>query len=165
MLSKYANHFWSLVNNIQSSVLVPRKIRALILRSQGVTIGENSSISPHCHLGPNLSIGTNSFINVHCLIETGGKVKIGNCVHLAMRVTIVTTSHEIGPADYRCGPYDQHPVTIENGAWIGACVTILPGVTIGRGSVIAAGALVTRDTEPNCLYAGIPARRIKDLRN
>jgi maltose O-acetyltransferase len=55
------------------------------------------------------------------------------------------------------------PVTIEDGCWIGANATVLPGVRIAGGTVIAAGAVVTRDCEPNSLYAGVPATRIKAL--
>jgi len=54
-------------------------------------------------------------------------------------------------------------VSVEDGAWIAARVTVLPGVTIGRGSVVAAGAVVTRDVPPNCLVAGVPARVLREL--
>ncbi len=54
-------------------------------------------------------------------------------------------------------------VTIKKGAWLGANVTVLPGVTIGENSVVAAGALVNKDVEPNSVYAGIPAKKIKEL--
>ena len=55
-------------------------------------------------------------------------------------------------------------VTIKKGAWLGANVTVLPGVTIGENSVVAAGALVNKDVEPNSVYAGIPAKKIKELK-
>ncbi|MCR4913326.1 MAG: acyltransferase [Lactobacillus sp.] len=57
------------------------------------------------------------------------------------------------------------PVKIDDGCWIGANVTILPGVHIGKGCVIGAGAVVNKDCEPNGVYVGVPAKRIKDLQS
>nr|WP_243895920.1 acyltransferase [Paenibacillus sp. F411] len=74
-----------------------------------------------------------------------------------------TDTHEIGTSDERGGERKLLPIKVDDGCWIGARVTILPGVTVGQGCIIAAGAVVTKDCEPNGLYAGVPARRIKDL--
>ena len=63
----------------------------------------------------------------------------------------------------RCGDISFLPVSIGDGVWIGAGATVLAGVSIGDGCVIAAGAVVATDCEPNGLYGGIPARRIRDL--
>ncbi|MGI2292887.1 acyltransferase [Paenibacillus sp. GXUN7292] len=63
----------------------------------------------------------------------------------------------------RAGESDRKPVTIGKGCWIGARATILPGVTVGDGCVIAAGAVVTKDCEPDSLYAGVPAIKIKSI--
>jgi acetyltransferase-like isoleucine patch superfamily enzyme len=63
----------------------------------------------------------------------------------------------------RGGERYSRPVVVEDGVWVGACATILPGVTLGRGSVVAAGALVARDVPPHTLVAGVPARPIKSL--
>jgi len=163
MQSKFSNVFANFLNSLQAMSIVPRPIRAMILKARGVSIGYRSSISHHCHLGPNLTVGNNSFINVECLIETGEPVTIGDGVHLAMRVTILTTSHEIGPPEHRCGGYKRSSVIIEDGAWVGASVTILPGVRIGKGCVVAAGAVVNCNTEPNVLYGGVPARKLRAL--
>lgn len=63
----------------------------------------------------------------------------------------------------RAGPSTQEPITVQEGTWIGARSTILPGVTIGAGVIVAAGSVVTRDCDPHSLYAGVPARKIRSL--
>ncbi|WP_460723110.1 acyltransferase [Microbacterium aureliae] len=80
-----------------------------------------------------------------------------------MGATVVTSSHRIGGPDQRAGAHEFAPVTISDGSWIGANVTILPGVTIEEGVVVAAGAVVTKDCRANTLYAGVPARAIRPL--
>ena len=72
-------------------------------------------------------------------------------------------NHEFGPPGERTGALMPAPVTIGDGVWIGACVTILPGVTIGPSCMVASGAVVSGDCEPNGLYAGNPARRVREL--
>jgi len=71
--------------------------------------------------------------------------------------------HEVGPADQRAGKRVDRPIRIGDGTWIATRAVVLAGVTIGRGCVIAAGAVVTRDCEPHGLYAGAPAARRRDL--
>lgn len=114
-----------------------------------------------------IEIGKNSFINRNFQQHDGGrneKIHIGNNVMIAMNVTFASSSHEVGKnSSRRAGNGYSKPINIEDGVWIGAGVIILPGVTVGKGSVIAAGSLVTKDIEKNCLYAGVPARKVKDL--
>ena len=90
-------------------------------------------------------------------------MRIGAGCFLAMHVVVGTWTHEIGPEAQRAGPTSVRPVTIADGCWIGARATILPGVTVGRGCIVAAGAVVSGDCEPNGLYAGVPAVRKRDL--
>ncbi|WP_060664555.1 DapH/DapD/GlmU-related protein [Bacillus sp. CHD6a] len=80
-----------------------------------------------------------------------------------MEVLFCTSTHEFGTCERRAGkPYGK-PIKIGNGCWVGARVTILPGVTIGDGCIIAAGSVVTKDCESNSLYSGVPAKRVKGL--
>lgn len=111
--------------------------------------------------GPDTSIGMYSRINHGCSVDA--YVTIGINTGLAPRVIISTSTHDIGDHQGRAGTYKIQPVTIGNGVWIGTGAIILPGVTVGDGAVIAAGAVVNKDCEPDGLYAGVPARRIKDL--
>jgi acetyltransferase-like isoleucine patch superfamily enzyme len=75
----------------------------------------------------------------------------------------VTVDHEVGDSSQRCGRRVFRPICIEDGVWIGSRAVILPGVRIGRGAVVGAGAVVTRDVPAHALVAGIPAKTIRDL--
>ncbi|RAX43840.1 hypothetical protein DQ354_18685 [Arthrobacter sp. AQ5-06] len=78
-------------------------------------------------------------------------------------VRLVTDSHELGPSAKRGGANKWPPIVIGDGTWIGASVTVLGGVTIGKGCVIAAGAVVVHDIPDNSLAGGVPAKVIKKL--
>lgn len=106
-------------------------------------------------------IGDYSWVNAGAFIENG--TVIGHRVAIGPSVTICTVTHQIGPEKARAGQNVNLPVVIGDGCWLGASVTVLPGVTIGTGCVIAAGSLVRQDCAPNGLYAGVPARRVRDL--
>lgn len=81
-----------------------------------------------------------------------------------MGVSLITHTHEIGDSHRRASPKTIYKsIRIEEGCWLGANVIVLPGVTIGKGTIIAAGAVVIRDCEPNSLYAGVLAKLIKRL--
>jgi maltose O-acetyltransferase len=76
---------------------------------------------------------------------------------------LLTSSHHIGNQIHRAGPLTTAPVIIENGTWIGARSVVLPGVTVGAGSVVASGAIVTRNVPPNTLVGGVPARVLRTI--
>ncbi|MFT5196686.1 MAG: maltose O-acetyltransferase [Cellvibrionaceae bacterium] len=110
-----------------------------------------------------LTVGRVCRFNVGCFLNLGAEINIGDYVGFGQQVLILTESHEIGTSEYRSGKLIPKPVTIGNGCWIGARSTILPGVTIGDGVIVAAGAVVTKDVKPNVLVAGIPAKVIREL--
>jgi maltose O-acetyltransferase len=140
-------------------------LRAAILRRMGVTVGEEVRVDPGVHFSAGLvSIGARTYINVGCFIDGSGGVTIGERCAFGQRVDIITSSHEIGGSEQRAGARILSPVVIEDGCWLGAEATVLPGVTIARGCIIAAGALVTKSTVPDGLYVGAPAARVRDLR-
>lgn len=92
-----------------------------------------------------------------------GMLTIGDRVSMAPRVTLVTSSH---PNESRIRPFapeKRAPIIIEADAWLGAGVVVLPGVTIGRGAVVGANSVVTRDVPPLHVVAGQPARTIRVL--
>jgi maltose O-acetyltransferase len=133
------------------------------LRLVGID-AQRSTINAAGHFGGrNISIGKGAFINYGLFIDNTDRVTIGNDCSLGPNVTILTGTHEIGPSTKRAGTDRGLPVHIGDGSWLGANVTVLPGVTIGTGAMIAAGAVVTKDCEPNGLYAGVPARKIRNL--
>lgn len=111
-------------------------------------------------------IGQGSFLNHNNGLYVGGgnaHITIGKNVFVANDCVITTCSHEIGTPNQRAGTCTYQDVTIEDGVWIGTHSTILPGVTIGKGCIIAAGSVVNHDCLPNCLYAGVPAKKIRSL--
>lgn len=115
-----------------------------------------------------LSIGNNVEINDACHIAALDSVKIGNYVLIASHVYISDHDHgEITKEDLLKHPNQRalvsSPVVIEDDVWIGEKATILKGVTVGKGSVIAAGAVVTKNVPPYSVAAGVPARIIKTL--
>ena len=113
-----------------------------------------------------IQIGTNVHINREAFIRGFGHLTIGDNVHIGPRVMIYTTSHKYEGA--KAIPYDEtvdaRPVVIENNVWIGACVTIVPGVRIGEGAVIAAGTVVSKDV-PALAIVGGPAYRVLKTRD
>lgn len=146
--------------------------RRNIYRACGVELDDRSGPLlwlPGCFIGgdqvagQNLRVKTNTFINSGCMFYCGAPISIGERCNLAMQVMFCTATHEIGEVSRRAGAPQFAPIVVGDGCWIGARATILPGVTIGEGCIIAAGALVHRDCAPNGLYAGVPAKRIRDL--
>lgn len=102
-----------------------------------------------------LTIG-NSYINSNCVIRVTNNVSIGNDCAIAWNVSIMDSDfHAMG------GTLKSQPIVIEDHVWIGANTTILSGVTLGYGAIVAAGAVVSTDVPPMCLVAGVPARIIK----
>jgi maltose O-acetyltransferase len=105
-----------------------------------------------------IQIGDHTVINTRCLLDGRvGTIKIGNNVDIARETNIFTLEHDPHSDihDSRSGN-----VVIEDYVWIASRVTILPGVTIGRGAVVASNAVVTKDVEPAAIVAGIPAKKI-----
>ena len=149
-------------------VFLTENNRAGFLKKAGMHVGKNVRIRNKCFFDKvrNIELKDGCFVNRGCQFHTGpanGKITIGENVRLAMNVTMVCVSHKIGDSNMRAGETEYLDINIGKGCWICANVLILPGVTIGEGTVVAAGAVVTSDLEPDCLYAGVPARKIKQL--
>lgn len=111
-----------------------------------------------------VSMGAEVFVNVGFYHDGYDFLTIGDRVRIGPYVKMITATHEIGPS-YQRGLVEVvgKPITIEDGCWIGSAVTVMPGVVIAAGCVLAAGAVLYESTEPNGLYAGSPARRVRDL--
>jgi acetyltransferase-like isoleucine patch superfamily enzyme len=140
----------------------PTPIRRSLLRLSGVRIGSNVAGLKHCGFETkHISIGDDSFVNVGCWFEGDGQIEIGRNVFLGPQVMILTSTHDIDAA----GQVTREPVgcqvQIGDRCWLGARALVMPGVTIGEGTVIGAGAVVTKDCEPGALYAGVPAVRVR----
>jgi maltose O-acetyltransferase len=153
------------LNSIIASVLFPKPLRWRALRAYGMEI-EHSNISPNVWFGSSrVTIGRGTYISYGCMFNTSAPVTIGRSCDIAMRVVFATSSHNVGGHTRRAGGPVARPITVGDGCWIGAGSVILPGVTVGAGTIVAAGSVVTKDCEPDSLYAGVPARKVKDLPN
>lgn len=110
-------------------------------------------------------IGDYTRIGIHNTII--GPVTIGSHVNLAQGITVTALNHNFGDAKKRIDEQGiaTKPVIIEDDVWIGANAVVLPGVTIGRHAVVAAGAVVTKDVPCNTIVAGVPAKTINKIKN
>ncbi|WP_407672032.1 acyltransferase [Noviherbaspirillum soli] len=109
---------------------------------------------------------SNTFVNVNCFLDGCARITLEEWVRLGPHVKILTGTHSYENSVLRRSPRSKNinlPVVIKRGSWVGMGAMLLPGVTIGEGCIIAAGAVVIKSTLPNGLYAGNPAKRLKDL--
>ncbi|MEL3945558.1 MULTISPECIES: sugar O-acetyltransferase [Streptomyces] len=112
--------------------------------------------------GLNTTFGENVFVNQGCTFMDKGGIRIGDRVMIAPKVSLITGGHPLPLAERR--EYLAFaPIVIEDDVWIGAAAMVMQGVTIGAGSVVAAGAVVTRDVPARTLVAGVPARVVKTI--
>ena len=131
------------------------------LRKRGVKIEGNPGIDITATILPDAVISKGCYVNRQVFID--GHVTLEENVFIGPRALLCTASHEVGPSNFRAGDNILKPIRVGKGSWIGQSVSVIAGVNIAPGCIIAAGSVVTKDTEPNGLYAGVPARRIRDL--
>jgi maltose O-acetyltransferase len=157
-------HLVNLISNALGNGGISRRIRRELLKLLGSHFGHGTFIQGGGYIyGSGLTTGSKCFINRNCYLDLSGPITLGNNVVVGHGVTFITTEHQIGDATRRAGPVIGREITIADGAWVGANVTILPGIKIHEGSIIAAGAVVTKDVPPHVIVAGTPARVIREL--
>jgi len=127
-----------------------------------IKIGKRTHVAMHqfitgYYTGCSISIGNNTVVNRGCYLDGRTGIVIGDNVNISFQSCIITLQHEAGSLDFRC---IGGKVRIEDHAWIGARAILLPGVTIGEGAVVGAGAVVAKDVPPYAIVAGAPARKI-----
>jgi acetyltransferase-like isoleucine patch superfamily enzyme len=144
-------------------------LRPAVYRAVGIRIGSKTRIYGKMNIEGAGGIVANVTIGAECMLTTpvylnaSGEIRIGDRVTIGHHVVVITDNHNMDNPWKRGGDRYTAPVVIEDGVWVGARATILPGVTLGRGCVVAAGALVARDVPPHTLVGGVPAKHIKDL--
>ena len=148
---EYAQEALKITMKLNTEYNSPEKIRELFSELTASKIDESCFI-----------IGKNVFINSCCRFQDNGGIEIGDKTMIGPNVTIVTLNHDINP-ETRINVTPK-PVKIEENVWVGADCTILPGVTIGKNSVIGAGSVVTKDVPDNAVVAGNPAKLIKKIK-
>ena len=129
-------------------------------------LGKKSVIESYCCINNavgDVTIGDYTRIGIHCTVI--GPVCIGNNVNLAQGITVTALNHNFEDTSMRIDEQgiSTKPIVIGDDVWIGSNAVILPGVTIGRHAVVAAGAVVTKDVPDNCVVGGVPAKVIKLL--
>lgn len=135
-------------------------IRRFVFQLAGVKIGRQSTI----HIGArfyqpkNVQIGEGTIIGDHAILDGRAKLIIGNHVAMASRVMIFNSQHDVEAEDFKTV---VKPVEINDYVFVGPRAIVLPGVKIGRGAVVAAGAVVTKDVEPMTVVGGVPAKPIR----
>lgn len=145
-------------NGIAASPLVPNRQRWRLLRAYGITFGGPANVYPGCYFGgPDVSFGANVMVNHGVFFDGQAPITVGGHVHIGMQALVMTSTHTVLPGPRRVGPTIGRPVVIEDYAWIGARAVVMPGVVVGRSSIVAAGAIVTKDVPPGTTVAGVPA--------
>lgn len=150
---------------IGASDLLSPNLRIAALRRGGVAVGSGCRIEggQHFVLG-DVTIGDEVYINRDGLFDAYlTEIVIGDRATIGAGVIVAASSHDIGGPARGAGADRCAPVRIGEGAWLGARVTVLPGVTIGDGCVMGASSLVIADAEPNAVFTGTPARLMRRL--
>jgi|SRR5579859_1456530 len=161
---------WSM--NILNAALPPGvgpRTRAQIYRMYGVAIGQGTLI-----MGPlrfvwygdvarKLKLGRQCFISRDIVMDATADIVVGDGVVIGPEVMFMTATHELAGPARRAGANRSAPIHVGNGAWIGTRVTLLPGVSVGQGAVLAAGCVVVRDIPPNVVAGGVPARVLRTV--
>jgi len=165
MEEELGDYSFRVLNAFLGSELLPAFMRTKLMRAIGFQMSKQATIWAGANLrSTKVTIGPGVFINVGFYHDGYEALYIGSNVRIGPFVRIITASHEIGPAHQR-GLIEVvgKPVRIEDNCWVGSGVTILPGVTVEKGCVLAACAVVYENTDRDGLYAGNPARRVRDL--
>lgn len=149
------------VAELNSGYRTPEDVRSLLTRLTGKTVHESVAVFPpfYSEFGKNLTLGEGVFINIGCRFQDTGGITIGAGTLIGHGSTLTTLNHATDP-DRRADMMPA-PIVIGRKAWLGASVTVVPGVTIGDGAIVAAGAVVTRDVPANAIVGGVPAKLIR----
>lgn len=140
------------------------QVRALFGELTGQALDSGFCLIPpfYTESGVHIRVGRDVFVNQNCTFYDLGGIDIGDAVMIGPNVSLITSGHPIEPSRRRDGVVAK-PIVIERNVWIAAGATVIGGVTIGENSVVAAGAVVTRDVPPDTLVAGNPARVVRSI--
>lgn len=155
-------HYVEILNKLSNSEIQRRRD---FLRTFVVKLDEGAMInSPfYMEFANHLEMGVNSFINYDCIMLNNAMVKLGDNVLVGPKVSFYTAMHPIDAKQREQWLVYAKPITVEDNVWIGGSATILGGVTIGKNAIVGAGAVVTKDVEPNTIVVGNPARVLRKI--
>lgn len=163
-----------LLQQLRNTDYADNEEKQRIYREMFGSIGEDVyiDIDFRCEYGKNIHFGNKVIVNMNCTFLDNNRINIGNNVMIAPDVKIFTATHSVNLSE-RMPERDRPgasicdtvalPVTIEDGVWIGGNVTVLPGITIGRNSVIGAGSVVVKDIPANSIAVGNPCKVKKSI--
>lgn len=138
----------------------PGEVRALMSELTGRRVPDSFQLFPpfSADFGRNIRFGEDVFVNSGCRFQDQGGIDIGAGSLIGHNAVITTLNHEMVPSRRA----DMHPVrvVVGRGVWFGANVTVLPGVAIGDGAVVGAGAVVTKDVPAGAIVVGVPAKQV-----
>lgn len=141
----------------------PAEIRALMSELTGEEIEDTFGLFPpfYTDCGKNTHFGKHVFVNAGCKFQDQGGIYIGDGALIGHNAVLATLNHDPDPAKRQ--NLIPAPIHIGKNVWLGANVTVLPGVTIGENAIVAAGAVVTKDVEAGTVVAGVPAKFVKRI--
>ena len=162
-MHKAADEARRITAEINGAYRTDEELRALMSRLVGYRVDDGFRLFPpvYTDFGKNIKIGKDVFVNSGCCFQDQGGVTLGDGCLVGHNVVFATLDHDKRPE--RRGDMTAAPIVVGKDVWIGAHATILKGVTIGDGAIVAAGAVVTRDVPPNTIVAGVPARVVKTI--
>lgn len=139
---------------------VGRRFRRGLLALFGATLGRHVSVAPSARVWAPWNVSTGEFVAIDhgVYLYSVAPITIGSKVAISEGAFLCTASHDIA---FASRPLTTAPITIGDGAWIGARAIVLPGVTVGEGAIVGAGTVVTKDVPPWAVVAGNPAKIVK----
>lgn len=163
MMHNLAQEALKITVELNGKYHTPEEVQELFSRLTGKPLDPTFALFPpfYTDCGKNIRIGKNVFINSGCRFQDQGGITIGDGSLIGHNAVLATLNHDMDPR--KRSTMHPAPITIGKDVWIGANVTVVPGINIGDGAVIAAGAVVTRNVPSNTIAGGVPAKAIKQI--
>ena len=163
MMHELSQEALRITARLNNSYHTPDEIRKLMEELTGRPVDPSFGLFPpfYTDCGKNIKLGKNVFINSGCRFQDQGGITIDDGALIGHNAVLATLNHNPDPE--KRNNLLPAPIHIGKKVWLGANVTVLPGVTIGDNAIVAAGAVVTRDVEPYTVVGGVPAKFIKQV--
>lgn len=163
LMARYSREAMRITAELNASYHEPEEIIALMSALTGKQLDASFRMFPpfYSDFGKNIRFGRKVFINACCCFQDQGGITVGDGAFIGHRVVLATLNHGFLPEERTL--HHPAPIVIGNDVWIGSGAIILPGVTVGDNAIVAAGAVVSKDVEPNTIVGGTPARLIKTV--
>lgn len=152
-----------LTAQLNGSYHTPEEVREIFSQIIGKPVDPTFGMFPpfYTDCGKNITIGKHVFINMGCKFQDQGGIFIDDGALIGHNVVLATLNHDIDPNTRHS--MTPRPIRIGKNAWIGANAVVLPGVSVGDGAIIAAGAVVSQDVPPCTIVGGVPAKVIREI--